>query len=231
MIQEGLRKIEKGNYGLTKNDYVISEAWHYSQKNNVNIDGSSNMNFTKEWRRFNQCFVSSGNAFVNKLIDNLIKSGLEYKASGRVDELAYLIRVGEYKSGDTVENNKRFFWEQHRKIINQVLAEAFPNVTPVPKVDYTKVGINSLNRLAYGILLERQPMLGIHLGKGGGHIITAVGYRTNDQGKIIGLWISDPAGVYTKGYSKDLDGFMSYLPETVFPDIFRTDTHMMDLVR
>lgn len=69
MIQEGLRKIEKGNYGLTKN--------------NVNIDGSSNMSFTQEWRRFNQCFVSSGNAFVNKLIDNLIKSGLEYKASGR----------------------------------------------------------------------------------------------------------------------------------------------------
>ncbi|EMO53919.1 hypothetical protein [Leptospira noguchii] len=231
MIQEGLRKIEKEKYGLTRNDYVLSEAYHYTQKDNVNIDGTPNMVWTKEWRRFNLCFISSGVAFVNKLIDNLIKSGLEYKKSGRVDELAYLIGVGKYKQGDTAENNRRFFWNNHRDYINQVLAEAFPDATPVPRVDYNKVGINSLNRLAYGILLERQPMFGIHLGKDGGHIITAVGYRTNDLGKIIGLWVSDPAGVYTKGYSKDLDGFMSYLPEKVFPDIFRTDTHMMDLVR
>ncbi|TGN00382.1 hypothetical protein EHR03_13225 [Leptospira mayottensis] len=231
MIQEGLRKIEKEKYNLTKNDFVLNEAWHYTQKDNRNIDGSSNMVYTKEWRRFNQCFISSGTAFINKLLDSLIKSGLDYKASGRIDELSYLIRVGEYNTGESVENNKRFFWEQHRKFLNQVLSGAFPDASPIPCVDYSKVGIKSLNKLAYAILLERQPMAGIHLGNGGGHIITIIGYRVDQSGKIIGLWVSDPAGIYTEGYSKPLDGFMSYLPEKVFKDIFRTDTHMMDLAK
>ncbi|MDI7183606.1 hypothetical protein [Leptospira santarosai] len=230
MIQEGLRKIDKQKYGLTKNDFVLSEAYHYTQKDNVNIDGTPNMVWTKEWRRFNQCFISSGTAFVNKLIDNLIRSGLEYKKSGRVDELAYLIGVGKYKQGDTVENNRRFFWNNHRDYINQVLAEAFPDASSIPRVDYSKVGINSLNKLAIAIHLERQPMFGIHLGKGGGHILTAVGYRTDSAGKVAGLWVSDPAGVYTEGYSKPLDGFMSLLPREVFKDVFRTDSHLMDLV-
>ncbi|WP_078123998.1 hypothetical protein [Leptospira alexanderi] len=231
MTQEGLRRIDRSKYGLTKNDFVLEEAWHYTQKNNVNIDGSSNMIYTKEWRRFNHCFVSSGPAFLNKLIDTLIDNGLEYRASGRVDELAYLVRVGEYKQGDTFENNKRFFWENHRNLVNQILDGAFSNAKPIPRVDYLKVGMSSLNKLAIPIHLGIQPMLGIHLGEHGGHIITVIGYRTNNSGKIIGLWVSDPAGVYTQGYSKPLDGFMSYLPESVFKDIFRTDTHMMDLVR
>ncbi|TGK10399.1 hypothetical protein [Leptospira stimsonii] len=230
MIQEGRRKIDREKYALTKNDFVLSEAWFYNQKNNVNPDGTPNMIWTKEWRRFNDCFISSNTAFTNQLIDCLIRSGHQYIKSGRVDELAVKLRVGEFNSGDTFENNKRFFWENHKKFINQVLSEAFPASRPIPYVDYSKIGLSSLNKIAISIHLGRQPMIGIHLGKDGGHIITILGYRTDETGKIVGLWVADPAGVYTEGYSKPLDGFMSYLPASVFKDIFRTDTHMMDLV-
>lgn len=188
------------------------------------------MVWTEEWRRFNDCMTSSDAASTNQLIDVQIKVGMVYKLSGRVDEFAVKIRVGEYKSGDRFENNKRFFWESHRKFINQVLSEAFPDENPVPRVGYKLIGLKSLNQLVTPIHFGRQPMVGIHLGKTGGHIITILGYRVGPSGKIIGLWVSDPAGVYTEGYSKPLDGFMSFLPESVFKDIFRTDTHMMDLV-
>ncbi|XDD52555.1 hypothetical protein AB3N59_20280 (plasmid) [Leptospira sp. WS92.C1] len=230
MIQEGLRRIDRIQYRLTPYDYVLSEAWHYTQKNNTNVDGSNNMVYYPEWRRFNQCFISSGCAFGNKLIDWQIKRGSVYKASGRFDEKAYLMGVGEYKSNDRFENNKRFFWENHRKYLNINLAAAFPDSNPIPKVDYSKIGIDSINKLAVAVAFGRQPMFGIHLGENGGHVLTAIGYRVNARDQIIGLWVSDPAGIYMEGYNHPYDGFMSHLPEKVFKDIFRKQTNMIDLV-
>ncbi|TGK36213.1 hypothetical protein EHQ12_04035 [Leptospira gomenensis] len=230
MIQEGRRQIDREKYNLTKNDFVLKQAWHFTQKNNVNPDGTPNMVWSSGWRRFNDCFISSDAGFTNQLLDVLIESGYRFKNTGRVDELAVKMCVGEYKTGDTFENNKRFFWENHRKFINKILADGFPDADPILRVDYKKIGLRSLNQLVTPIHFGRQVLVGIHLGQNGGHIITVLGYRVDDKGKIIGLWVSDPAGVYTEGYSKALDGFMSYLPEGVFKDIFREDTHMMDLV-
>lgn len=219
-IQEGKRKIDRKEYKLTENDHALEYGWYYWQKNNRNPDGTDNMKWSKEWGRFNQCFISTTTACGNALLDWLEAKGEKRKTTGYFHEFSTLIVLED--------KGERFLWSTHRDFINENLEAAFPGKKY--RVNFSTITRGNMDQKIKRAIDEgRQPWLGIKFGQDSGHLSPVIGYREKDD-RIVGLWLADPAGVLTKGYNLELDGFMSYIPESMFDSILRGNRQFMDLV-
>lgn len=219
-IREG-RNFYKEN--IKQGDTILPELWFYNQKNNVNPDGSDNMDASKIWGRFNQCFISSSTGYMNALCSWKDRQGHKRLRNSTMDELAYMLVITNHKHGVTTKDNPdRFVWQRHVDLINETLHGAFENPG---EVSFQKLNTKNLNLIVDQIEKGIQPLFSLYIGKylrgAKGHIVTCGGVRVLKK-KLEGIYLLDPAGdlLSENSYRDAIPGFMIYIPKEHFPKIF-----------
>lgn len=180
-------------------EFILKDRAYETQTNNFNPDGTSNMVRTKAFGRFNQCFISSSAMALRQVVIRLRENGLEENPGSIgtfIDEHAYLASMlSKLNNGDaSVDNDERYWWQKHCELLND-LTQGFFKSPVNGKWVWHK---HDVNKIIEVIKTKYQPIVGIYIGDyyrgGGGHIVTAVGWREDDNGKFLGLIINDPAG-------------------------------------
>jgi len=191
--------IEEGKFKLSKKENTVSleEAFYYSQKNNLNPDGSPNMSkagtdSAKKYGRFNQCFISTTTACQNQIVSSLLKKGFKsYIPNPHIDERATLLAL----LGPNAElwpDPDRFLWENHKKFVTANLTAIFPGINFELKFQLVD---NSYRKIIKTSLEAGfQGWISIKTQSGSGHLISFIRESEN------GIWACDPAGSYLKGY-------------------------------
>lgn len=202
--------------------FVLKDHFYEFQQDNFNPDGTSNMVRTKEWGRFNQCFISSAVMSFNQCLTRLRSKGIEpidgFKTS-YIDEIAYMATLLSNLNKDNSawnDNQGRYQWTEHCKLLNTLIQNSFKKKVPGKWIFHRHGGNH--NVIINVIKTNYQPIVGInikhHHGSGSGHVITVVGWKEDDDGKVLGLIVNDPAGNILKGYrnAKETDGKEAFYP-------------------
>lgn len=214
-----------------KHDFIISDNIWLSQKDNLNPDGTSNMTWSKNWKRFNQCFISSATATFNQVCQRIIKKNkLDFKFTP-MDELTYLTSILKTANGNktpTEDNDKRFDWEFQTKFLNLItskpIAELGTWVNCSFEEEAYKRSIRSGLQCVIGIWIKD------YYPSGNGHVVSGVGWcDTDTDDKMDGIFINDPAGniLAKKSYYSDESGKEIFLEKSIFKKIFINKRQMI----
>lgn len=223
---------------MARFDYILKDNVYESQKNNLNPDGSSNMTFTKEYRRFNQCFISSATASFNQVQARLDRMGLPRGTSGLMDEWAYLISFLSWlnpkkKDGTTDhlnDNPDRYLWAKHCEYLNFLMKNSYKG-KKLPGI--WKTHASSVGEIVSVLKSEFQPVVGIWIKNfyptGSGHVTCACGYSLNEKEELVGLIFNDPAGQLTSknSYKDMVSGEEVFYSKSIFPKIFQSGRQML----
>lgn len=185
-------------------DFLVQNTIHLSQKDNLNPDGTPNMEASK-WGRFNQCYVSSP---VATMTQNAIALELQGKIDPPkkwfMDERAYGVilngaiieksKTGDIniKEGFNEEPSKvRFLWQRHADLMSLMIGDHTQGKYEYKFQSYLE------SRLVSSILTGYQTLFSVKIreiyGQGDGHIVSGCGIKTQN-GKVQGIYVQDPAG-------------------------------------
>lgn len=217
-------------------NYILRDHQYEFQQDNTNPDGSSNMVWTKEFGRFNDCFISKGTAANRQWLTRLRSKNLvrnEGFQKSFIDERAYKAALlSKLNGGDAWKDNPdRYLWQEHCDFQNLLLEGSFKEKLP-GKVKWGKASVDKIIEV---LKSNYQPIVGIWIQDywktGKGHITCVVGWQEDENGKVTGLFFNDPAGnLLAKNSYKNagpLDGKEVFYPIEVFPKIFRNERQMM----
>jgi hypothetical protein len=210
-------------------EFILKDRSYEFQQNNFNPNGTSNMVWTKDFGRFNQCFISSSTmslkqCFVRLRSKNVIE---EIGTKGIfIDETAYMaILLSKLNpDGDSwKDNNGRFWWANHCDLLNQLTDDFFSQSLPGKWVWHK----HSIDSILTVLKSNYQPIVGIDISKyyrgGKGHVTTIVGWRESDNGEFLGFIFNDPAGnlITKNSYTKAglLDGKEVFYPKDILNNI------------
>lgn len=212
-------------------DYILKDHFYFSQKDNKNSDGSDNMKWTKQWGRFNGCFISSASATFNQVVTRLRSIG---KAIGNalIDETIYLQGFLNFVNTNgkvDYDNGERFYWDHQCKYLNSLTKESFPDQ------DLGTWKTCQFNQKKLLQLLEDgwQVVVGIRIKKyfpnGDGHVTSCIGYSEDEKERISGLFFNDPAGLITAGksYYSDISGEEVFYDDEVCKNVLNEKSQML----
>lgn len=221
---------------MASKDYILKDNIHNSQKDNLNPDGSSNMTWSKKYKRFNQCFISSATSAYNQTMTRILtknpKIKRKFSGNGFINEFTYLqvLLSNLNKNGSALEDNDaRYNWAEHEKFLNRLFGNG--NFEKPPGIWIHEPW--NLNKCIQVIKDGYQPIASIYIKKfysnGAGHVITVVGWRENEKGVIEGLFINDPAGnlLSGKSYYDPAPGKEVFYPASIFKDIFSKNNQLL----
>lgn len=185
-------------------DFILKDHHYVNQKTVTNPDGT--MNYGKgrheEYGHFNRCFTSSSTMAYNQCLDRLFSKGVFPKnRSGKpiyFDEKAYHATLMSYINNGNAwkEHYLRYFWDKHQEVLNLITQGAFLEEIPGEWVRHLHRG--DPRSIVKVLKTNYQPLVGVNISKyyrgGGGHVTTAVGWREDDNGNLLGLFFNDPAG-------------------------------------
>lgn len=227
LITEGVffpEPLPKGSKG-TK----LKEAFFYSQKNNLNPDGTANMSprnseAGKEWGRFNQCFISSTVACYNQIASKALSEGYKLEISGSplLSEFDVLLALSFPNAKEWPEPN-RYLWENHQKLVSQVFSKSFPDAPFEIRFKQVKDKKTAKKEITDSIKRGFQAWLGIKQSNGVGHIISVIGEENG------GFYVCDPAGDIREGYHKEgnIDGRDIFYDKDLIDKLITNESHYM----
>lgn len=207
----------------------LKTAFFYSQKNNLNPDGSPNMSPRKSeagqtWGRFNQCFISSTVACYNQIANEMISEGHTPEISGSpfLSEFDVLLSLSFPNAKEWPEPN-RYLWENHRRLVTTCFEKAFPNT--LFKFQFKRATSDKIVKadIVRSIRDGFQAWLGIRQDNGIGHIISVIGEENG------GFYICDPAGDIRKGYHTEgnVDGRDIFYESSLIDKLITGESHYM----
>lgn len=217
----------------------IPNPFHYTQKDNVNLDGSPNMIKNASWGRFNQCFIAANSATTNQNIFTFDSLGFKRNTNGYVDEKAYLIALtDDIVKGDwanlqkymNVIQKERFFWARHESLMNQFFSAYEKKIsyrTSLLGTDWSPI-IRALSEgFQVTISLNQREINGSE-----GHIVGVSGGEFINK-MPVWLRIEDPAGDLSKidGYKNDrYTGKSVIYNRNIITKVFKPgQSHFMEL--
>jgi hypothetical protein len=212
-------------------DYILKDHHYVCQKSVTNPDGTMNYGNGrhKEYGHFNRCFTSSSTMSYNQVLDRLFDKGLFPNSSKPIyfDEKAYhATLMSKINGGDAwKENTRRYFWEEHQDLLTIITQGAFLEQVPGDWVYYKHAG--NYQNIVKVLKSNYQPLVGINISKyyrgGAGHVTTAVGWREDKKGNVLGIFFNDPAGnLIKKGSyreSSETEGIEVFYPMEVLKNI------------
>ena len=207
-----------------KHDYLLSDNIWLSQKDNYNPNGTSNMTWSKTWKRFNQCFISSGTATYNQVCQRLIKKHNLKQKHIWVDEFAYLVSILNFsgvKDPTVQDNDKRFDWDFQTKFLNTITPKNLQKLGEWKNTNFDQ------NHFKKSIRDGFQCVMGIwikdYYPNGNGHVISGIGWSEDEKGVLEGIFVNDPAGniLSKKSYYANESGKEIFLEKNMFPKIFK----------
>jgi hypothetical protein len=207
-----------------KQDYILKDNIWFSQKDNLNPDGTSNMKWSSKWKRFNQCFISSGSATYNQVCQRLLTKHNIKKKHVWIDEFAYLISIISFANGGGAvkdDNDKRFDWAFQTKFLNTITPPHLQKLGEWKNTSFDEEHFKASVRAGF------QCVMGIwikdYYANGNGHVISGIGWSENEKGVLEGIFVNDPAGniLSKKSYYADESGKEIFLNKSMFPKIFK----------